>query len=470
MAWIARMTGDSAVMIEQREEPESAPTAPSSRMRWRLTPRWRWRLTVALAVAVYFLFWGVTAFDKVNPTDLDIFFMPAARIALDGRPLAVYTLRVGLLYPNANGPLSLLPLTLAAWLARAHGWLDDPMLRRMLVFVICAPFPLLVGWEASRAVERFGPPLRGIARALVYLPVTLTPLLWLDALYYGHIEQSIVVWLALAATRKLADARYLRGGALLGLALLARSDAVLIALGLALTLLAWRRWRGALLTVLAAGGAVLLGLAPFLLADAHDVIFSLVTFRSALPVGGGDLWSLSDAALVLAAAQRFDALFTLIFAALLILLAHVARSDLDLDTPDIYGLLALASFCFALLIKTLWPYYFLESALLATVWALAAMPRRTETRPTPSAGAWRAWALLWLAPLSISFCAIMAEYGLEAFNYSGWQAPWTQVNIVCELVTLAIMLTALLGGPRLRAVLAREVAPMAEPLVAPAAL
>src|SRR5487761_2465120 len=339
MAWIARMTGDSAVMIEQREEPESAPTAPSSRMRWRLTPRWRWRLTVALAVAVYFLFWGVTAFDKVNPTDLDIFFMPAARIALDGRPLEVYTLRVGLLYPNANGPLSLLPLTLAAWLARAHGWLDDPMLRRMLVFVICAPFPLLVGWEASRAVERFGPPLRGIARALVYLP-------------------------------------------------------------LALTLLVWRRWRGALLTLLAAGATLLLGLAPFLLADGHDVIFSLFTFRAALPVGGGDLWSLSSAALVLAVAQRFDALITLIFAALLILLAHVARSDLDLDTPDIYGLLALASFCFALLIKTLWPYYFLESALLATVWALAAMPRRTETRPTPSAGAWRAWALLWLAPLS----------------------------------------------------------------------
>jgi len=426
------------------------------------------RLLIALGAAAYYLLWAITALDKVNPTDLDIFFLPATHIALAGRPLQVYTLRVGLAYPNANGPLSLLPLTLAAWLAQARGWLGDPMMRRMLVFAICAPFPLLVGWEASRAVERFGPPLRGALRALVYLPIILTPLLWLDALYYGHIEQAIVIWLALAATRMLAEARYLRGGALLGLALLARSDAVLIALGLALTLLAWRRWRGALITLLATGGAVLLGLAPFLLADARDVIFSLVTFRAALPVGGGDLWSLSQAPLFLAVAQRFDALFTVLVATLLMLVAHVSRRDLDLDSPDIYGLLAVASFCFALLIKTLWPYYFLESALLATVWTLASVPRRTTARPTISAGAWRAWGLLWLAPLSITFCALMAEYGLEAVNYSGWQAPWTQINIVCELVTLAIGLTALLGGSPLRAALARDVPPRPASVHAPA--
>ncbi len=366
------------------------------------------------------------------------------------------SLRVGQLYPNANGPLSLAPLTLAAWLAQACGWLGDPLLRRMLVFVICAPFPLLVGWEAARAVDRFGPPLRGMSRALLYLPMLLTPLLWLNALYYGHIEQAIVVWLALAATRLLADARYLRGGALLGLALLTRSDASLIVLALTLTLLSWRRWRGALLTTLAAGATLLLGLAPFLLADGRDVIFSLFTFRDALPVGGGDLWGLSGAPMVVAAAQRFDALFTLLVAALLILAAHVVRRDLDLDSPDIYGLLALASFCFALLIKTLWPYYFLESALFATVWALASTPHLSERQPTISRGAWMAWMALWLAPISITACAIVAEVGLEANNYSGWFAPWIQANIICELATLAIGLTCLLGGGWARAALARR--------------
>ena len=435
------------MVIEQRAEPAASRMASALRgLPARLPTRWRWRLLIAAGVAAYYLLWALTAFDKVNPTDLDIFFLPAAHIALGGRPLDVYTLRVGSLYPNANGPLGLVPVTLAAWLAQWRGWLGDPMLRRMLVFAVCAPFPLLVGWEGARAVDRFGPPLRGAARALLWLPVILSPLLWLDALYYGHIEQSIVVWLALAATRLLTDARYLRGGALLGLALLARSDTALIILALGLTLLVWRRWRGALLTALAAGATLLLGLAPFLLADGHDVVFSLFTFRGALPVGGGDLWSLNGSAMFIAIAQRFDALFTLLFAALLILLAHAAHPRLDLDMPDIYGLLALASFCFALLIKTLWPYYFLESALFATVWALAAMPRRAGEPSGVSRREWLAWAALWLAPLAISACAIISEAGLEANSYNGWIEPWIRVNIVCELVTLLILVAALVGA------------------------
>jgi len=408
--------------------------------------RWRWRVTIALAITLYYLLWAITALDKVNPTDLDVFFLPAARIALDGHPLDVYTLRVGLIYPNANGPLSLLPLTLAAWLARARGWLDDPLLRRMLVFVITAPFPLLVGWEAARAVDRFGQALRGLARGLVYLPILLTPLLWLSALYYGHIEQAIVVWLGLAATRLLAERRYVLGGVLLGLALLTRSDAALIILALGLTLLVWRRWRGVLLTLLAAGATLLLGLTPFLLADSHDIIFSLFTFRSALPVGGGDLWGASGAPIVIAVAQRFDAVITMTIAALLILIAHAIRSDLDLDSADIYGLLALASFCFALLIKTLWPYYYLESALFATVWALATLPRRSEAQPGVSARMWVVWAAHWLAPLAISASAIIAEVGLESSDYHGWVDPWTQVNIISQLVTLAVLLVTLFAG------------------------
>lgn len=440
------------MVTQQRTSPLSQTVARLRRL-WaalqrpfdRLPARWRRRLLIALAVVAYELLWTVTAFDKVNPTDLDIFFLPAAHIALAGRPLDIYTFRLGM-YPNANGPLGLIPVTLAAWLAQALGWLGDPMLRRMLVFAVCAPFPLLVGWEAARAVDRFGPSLRGAARALLWLPIVLTPLLWLDALYYGHIEQSIVVWLALVATRLIADTRYVRGGALLGLALLARSDAALLALALGITLLVWRRWRGALLTLLAAGATLLLGLAPFLLADGRDVIFSLFTFRAALPVGGGDLWGISGAPMFIAIAQHFDALFTLLFAALLIFVAHIAKSDLDLNMPDIYGLLALASFCFALLIKTLWPYYFLESALFATVWALASMPHHNGELGAITRRQWLAWAALWLAPLAITACAVIAEIGLESNNYDGWITPWSQINIVCGLLTLAICCAALLGG------------------------
>jgi hypothetical protein len=69
---------------------------------------------------------------------------------------------------------------------------------------------------------------------------------------------------------------------------------------------------------------------------------------------------------------------------------------------------------------------------------------------------WAAWAALWLAPLAITACAIVAEYGLEANNYDGWISPWIQVNIACELLTLALGLTALLGGRWARKRLARR--------------
>lgn len=458
------------MIIEQRDAPQPAEDAMPTPAPARTGGRWRWRLVLALAIALYFSLWALTAFDKVNPTDLDVFFLPAVRIALAGHPLQVYTLRVGLIYPNANGPLSLIPLTLAAWIAEARGWLNDVMLRRALVFVISAIFPLLVGWEAVRAVERFGPPLRGFTRAIVYLPIILTPLLWLDALYYGHIEQTMVVWLALAATRLMADGRYLRSGALLGLALLARSDASLIVLALLLTLLVYRRWRGALLTATATVGALTLGLAPFLLADGRDVIFSLFTFRGALPVGGGDLWSLSNADIFLAVAQHLDAIVTLMVAILLILIAHLVRSDLDLNIPDIYGLLTVASFCFALLIKTLWPYYFLESALFATVWALAAMPRAGALQSKATFGRWLAWASLWLAPLGVTACAVISEYGLEANNYDGWIEPWISANILCGIGTLTICMAALLGGRWVWSTTGKDVAPATGGILAESAL
>ena len=55
---------------------------------------------------------AVLLFDS-SKTDLDVFFWPSAEIAVHGHPLLVYTLRAGP-YPNANGPVSLLPLGLVA--------------------------------------------------------------------------------------------------------------------------------------------------------------------------------------------------------------------------------------------------------------------------------------------------------------------------------------------------------------------
>ncbi|HEU0027155.1 MAG TPA: hypothetical protein VFQ25_08570 [Ktedonobacterales bacterium] len=441
----------SDLLTERATAPDDErPLAPERSSRRR---RWTRRALIILVALAYEAIWVSTAFDKVNPTDLDVFFFPATHFALAGHPLDIYHLRVGQRYPNANGPLGLVPVLLAAWLADLRGWLENVTLRRALVFAIAAIFPLLAGWEVMRVVERFvegmGERLRGLARALPYVPMALAPELWLSALYYGHIEQIIAVWLTLAALRLLMSQRTIASGALLGLALLARSDVALIILPIALTLAARKRIRDALWLALGTMNALLAGLLPFLIADTRDTLFSLVAFRGALPVGGGNIWSLSDAQAFLSFGQRYDALLALSLAALLTLATLALRRDLTIASPDLFGLLTVTTLCFALLIKTLWPYYYLEAALFATVWASA-----RSVEPLRAHG--RQWlirfgelSLAWLPRVGVLFCALVAEYGLEATSYEGWLPPWGLILALLNLIVVTLTFVALLAGPRL---------------------
>ncbi len=410
--------------------------------------RWRRRALIAIAALLYEIIWVATAFDKVNPTDLDVFFFPAAHIALAGNPLDIYQFRDGG-YPNANGPLGLAPVLLAAWLANLRGWLGDVVLRRALVFAITAPFPLLAGWEAARIVERFGGRLRGLARALPYLPLAFALELWLSALYYGHVEQVIAVWLTLVALRLLIERHEITAGALLGLALLARSDVLLIILPITLLLLIRRQTSAAIWFAVGIVDAFMAGILPFLIADPRDTIFSLVAFRGPLPVGGGNIWSLSDANTFLLIGQRYDALLTIGAATLLTLIVLALRRDLTLTSADLFGVLTVSALCFALLIKMLWPYYYQEAALFATIWALARSVAPLRAR----GGAWLmqigALSLAWLPRLAILTCALVAEYGLEAVNYSGWLPPWGLTLAALNLIVVSITLGTLLIGPRI---------------------
>src|ERR1035438_4537818 len=94
------------------------PLAPAARrpLRRAAIPLLAVVFMVASAVAVLL-------FDT-SKTDLDVFFWPSAEIAVHGHPLLVYTLRAGP-YPNANGPVSLLPLGLVAAVINALGWQDS---------------------------------------------------------------------------------------------------------------------------------------------------------------------------------------------------------------------------------------------------------------------------------------------------------------------------------------------------------
>src|SRR5690348_2789037 len=211
------------------------------------TFHWRrlWPGGVALLVALYCGLWNLAARLPLNRTDLDAFFVPASRIALSGHPFDVYSLRYVVKYPNANGPISLIPLTFASAIAAWLGVLDDMMLRRVVVLTIFAPFVLLMAREAVAAVDQLRDRrLTGFWRFAAYAVFALSPEVWHGMLFYGHIEQPIMLWLALWGIRQLSARRPARAGLLLGLALLTRSSALMLVLPLAALLARDREWRG----------------------------------------------------------------------------------------------------------------------------------------------------------------------------------------------------------------------------------
>src|SRR5215469_18786812 len=110
--------------------------------------RWVPGLGLAALIVLYLVFWALMSLQITNPTDFDVFFLPSAKIALSGHPFDIYRIRYAVTYPNANGPLSMLPLTVVAALAQRLGIINDFVRCRMLVAVAFAIFPLLLSYEA----------------------------------------------------------------------------------------------------------------------------------------------------------------------------------------------------------------------------------------------------------------------------------------------------------------------------------
>ena len=87
------------------------------------------------------------ALAPARDTDLEMFFLPSAKIALAGRPLHLYEVRLDV-YPNANGPLGMVPLTLVAAIAERLGVLDERLVFRVMIALAFSLFPLLLAREA----------------------------------------------------------------------------------------------------------------------------------------------------------------------------------------------------------------------------------------------------------------------------------------------------------------------------------
>src|SRR5437879_12010845 len=180
----------------------------------------------------------------------------------------------------------------------------------------------------------------------------------------------MTLWLVLLAVRLLARGRYARAGIGFGLAVRTRTLAALPMIPLSLLLLARGRWRALIALGGSAAVTIAFGLLPFLLADPTDSIYSLLTHRGSLPVGGGSIWQLLVGSPFLWIPQRWDVLFVLGLAALLSLLVIAGRRDLEPSSRDTYGLLALTALALPLLAKSVWPYYFLDAYVFGAVWWL----------------------------------------------------------------------------------------------------
>jgi uncharacterized membrane protein len=320
----------------------------------------------------YTVAWGIVGWLWSGPlTDLDFFFLPSVRIALSGHPLLVYTVRFQSVIANDNGPLGLVPVTAVAAVASWLG-LNDTRSLRTVILAALSIFSLLMAREAIAAIDRLrGAPLAGLSRIVAYGVFAASPILLISVLGYGHVEQPMMLWLVLVAVRTLTRNRPAAAGVSFGLAILTRTLAALPLIPLGLLLLARGRWRS--LTSLGGIAALIvgLGLLPFLLADPADTIYSLLTHRGSLPLGGGSIWQLLVGTPYQWVPQYADILFVFGLAVLLSLTVIVARKDLEPSSRDIYGLLALTALTLPLLAKSVWPYYFLDAYVFGAVWWLA---------------------------------------------------------------------------------------------------
>jgi len=373
-------------------------------------------------IAPYVALWTVVGLLPFQPTDLDIFFWPSAKLAVHGHLFSVYAAGGHAVYPNANGPVSLVPLSALGVLLNWVGWLDAFTLRRGIALGVFSLFVLLMAREAVAAIDRLrGTPLIPSVRMLVYAILTLSPLVWQSVAGYGHIEQPIEIWLLLVAARWLGEGRPLRAGIAFGASILTRSSAVLMTVPLGLA--GWRQsLRSALTFFLGAGAAGAAILLPFLVADPSDVIHSLFTYRGGLTVGAGSIWSLARGGSLETVVQHYD--IVVIAAVVLATNLWLARGG-RLDQGRLFAGMTLTASAFAMLAKTVWPYYFLEVYIFGSVWVF---------------GTWQAQhgvVRLVLLPIAVTVFGLIAEIGSEQY------LPLTLVRI--EGAAMFVMLALMIG-------------------------
>jgi hypothetical protein len=367
---------------------------------------------------MYIAAWAITSLVlKTNPSDLDLYFWPSAETVVGGHPLLIYAAHAHDAYPNANGPLGLLPLLPIAALANAVGWADSLGARAAITDAVISVFVLVLSYQAMRLVGA----AHGGAdrRPAVASTILFAPALWIGVIDYGHVEQPIELCLTLLGVACMLKRQSVRTGVALGGAVLARTIAAFSLIPVALLPLATRRVQAAVVTLSASVVSVALGLAPFLLGNVAAVAHSLLTYRSSLPIGGGSLMVVARNTPFADLGQHADVSVAVVVATALIAITLWRRPGVATTAAGLLGLLTVAGACFPLVAKTVFPYYLVEPYVFGTLWWLA--------RPG-SALNWRA-----VVPLLLTSDVFLAKAGTTPLA-----APWAVGEGVTSSAIIAV--------------------------------
>jgi hypothetical protein len=391
------------------------------------------RTAIAGLAALYIAAWTLGSLVlKTTPSDLDVYFWPSAETVVAGHPLLIYSTHLQDTYPNANGPLGLVPLLPVVALANALGWESSLSARAALTGAIMSIFVLLLTYQAVRLVaDLHGDVERG---AVVACSILLAPALWFGVIDYGHVEQPVELCFALLAVACVLRGRCAAAGIALGAAILARTIAAFCVIPLGLLPLATRRVRSAAVIVLMSAATVAAGLAPFLLADEQAVVHSLLAYRGSLPIGGGSIWIIARQTSFAGLGQYGDVYLAVVVACALVAIMLWRRPASGTTPTGLLGLLTVATACFPLLAKTVFPYYLVEPYVFGALWWLA--------RP----GSARNWRVL--VPLLLTADVFLVKAG-TALPIGGLGVAEGATSSAIIAVVVALVTADLFQSPRL---------------------
>ncbi len=376
---------------------------------------------------LYILLWEFSALF-VNENDIDVYFLPQAKMVISGKITPIYSYRhqkKDCLCPSAHGPLSLVPLSVAAGIESKFNILENTLLRRIFILAAFVPFSFFMSKAAVDMVAHLlKRDLKFGEQILAWSIFLFSPVLWLGVVVYGHIELALMAWLVVLAMRRIFEGKFESGAVFFALAILSRSSALFIFLTVAAFV--WVKFGilRAFKIALICAAVILVVSAPFLLFDPVNFVYSIAFYRHILPIDSSSVWSFFEKWPVFVDFIDGVGPSALSFLFPLIIFSKIK----NLRIADIFAVLTISSLLFPLLIKSeVWPYYFLEAYVFGTIFWLGSKERLK-------------WGFM--IPVYFSSLALLSKYNPSLVSKYIFLKPVMAIMILVAMLWLGYLIFA----------------------------